>query len=161
MDGEDFYLTVFPGSLMSEGYKGRVTGWGNLKETWNPTVRNLPNVLQQIHLPIVDQNTCRRSTSVKVTDNMFCAGNISVPTCKLKSCSLVSAAGALVHPPSADVVHLYLQSTVLTFNQSVYCKSSNQPLQCVVFNSNRVFQVLNRRTAIVVTPVRETAVDHL
>lgn len=61
-------------TLMSEGYKGRVTGWGNLKETWNPTVRNLPNVLQQIHLPIVDQNTCRRSTSVKVTDNMFCAG---------------------------------------------------------------------------------------
>nr|XP_046237784.1 prothrombin [Scatophagus argus] len=60
--------------LMSEGYKGRVTGWGNLKETWNPSARNLPSVLQQIHLPIVDQDTCRSSTSVKVTDNMFCAG---------------------------------------------------------------------------------------
>lgn len=60
--------------LMSEGFKGRVTGWGNLKETWNPSMRNLPAVLQQIHLPIVDQNICRSSTSVKITDNMFCAG---------------------------------------------------------------------------------------
>lgn len=59
---------------MTEGYKGRVTGWGNLKETWNPTARNLPTVLQQIHLPIVDQDTCRSSTTVKITDNMFCAG---------------------------------------------------------------------------------------
>ncbi|XP_069577368.1 prothrombin isoform X2 [Brachyistius frenatus] len=60
--------------LMTEGFKGRVTGWGNLKETWNPVARNLPKVLQQIHLPIVDQNICRSSTSVRITDNMFCAG---------------------------------------------------------------------------------------
>ncbi|XP_056444820.1 prothrombin [Gadus chalcogrammus] len=60
--------------LMFEGYKGRVTGWGNLKETWNPSSKNLPAVLQQIHLPIVDQDTCRASTSVRITDNMFCAG---------------------------------------------------------------------------------------
>ncbi|XP_072307111.1 prothrombin [Eucyclogobius newberryi] len=61
-------------ALMTQGYKGRVTGWGNLKETWNPAARNLPTVLQQIHLPIVDQNICRSSTSVRITDNMFCAG---------------------------------------------------------------------------------------
>lgn len=60
---------------MTEGYKGRVTGWGNLKETWNPSARNLPSALQQIHLPIVDQDTCRMSTTVRITDNMFCAGN--------------------------------------------------------------------------------------
>uniref|UniRef100_A0A672HTZ9 Prothrombin n=1 Tax=Salarias fasciatus TaxID=181472 RepID=A0A672HTZ9_SALFA len=60
--------------LMSQGFKGRVTGWGNLKETWNPAARNLPTVLQQIHLPIVDQDICRASTQVKITDNMFCAG---------------------------------------------------------------------------------------
>ncbi|XP_047432201.1 prothrombin [Mugil cephalus] len=62
-------------TLMSEGFKGRVTGWGNLKETWNPAQRNLPTVLQQIHLPIVEQDTCRASTSVRITDNMFCAGH--------------------------------------------------------------------------------------
>ena len=62
--------------LMFEGYKGRVTGWGNLKETWNPSSKNLPAVLQQIHLPIVDQDTCRASTAVRITDNMFCAGKL-------------------------------------------------------------------------------------
>ncbi|XP_010786167.1 prothrombin, partial [Notothenia coriiceps] len=61
-------------TLMTSGFKGRVTGWGNLKETWNPSARNLPKVLQQIHLPIVDPDICRASTSVKTTDNMFCAG---------------------------------------------------------------------------------------
>uniref|UniRef100_A0A3Q3AWV8 Prothrombin n=1 Tax=Kryptolebias marmoratus TaxID=37003 RepID=A0A3Q3AWV8_KRYMA len=61
-------------TLMSEGFKGRVTGWGNLKETWNPASRSLPTVLQQIHLPIVDQDICSKSTSVRITDNMFCAG---------------------------------------------------------------------------------------
>lgn len=61
-------------TLMTEGYKGRVTGWGNLRESVNPLARNLPTVLQQIHLPIVDQNTCRSSTSIRITDNMFCAG---------------------------------------------------------------------------------------
>lgn len=63
--------------LMTEGFKGRVTGWGNLMETWNPSQRRLPEVLQQIHLPIVDQDICRRSTSVKITNNMFCAGENS------------------------------------------------------------------------------------
>ncbi|XP_041638294.1 prothrombin, partial [Cheilinus undulatus] len=61
-------------ALMTLGYKGRVTGWGNLQETWNPSNRRLPDVLQQIHLPIQDQRTCRQSTSVKITSNMFCAG---------------------------------------------------------------------------------------
>uniref|UniRef100_A0A669CZH9 Prothrombin n=1 Tax=Oreochromis niloticus TaxID=8128 RepID=A0A669CZH9_ORENI len=60
--------------LMSEGFNGQVTGWGSLKENWNPAVRKLSSVLQQIYLPIVDQNICRSSTSVKITDNMFCAG---------------------------------------------------------------------------------------
>uniref|UniRef100_A0A147AMC1 Prothrombin n=1 Tax=Fundulus heteroclitus TaxID=8078 RepID=A0A147AMC1_FUNHE len=61
-------------TLMSEGFKGRVTGWGNLQESWNPAARNLPSVLQQIHLPIVDQDVCRQSTAVRITSNMFCAG---------------------------------------------------------------------------------------
>ncbi|XP_060922890.1 prothrombin [Limanda limanda] len=61
-------------ALMSEGFKGRVTGWGNLRESWKPSARSLPGVLQQIHLPIVDQDVCASSTNVKITDNMFCAG---------------------------------------------------------------------------------------
>uniref|UniRef100_A0A8C1TYE5 Prothrombin n=1 Tax=Cyprinus carpio TaxID=7962 RepID=A0A8C1TYE5_CYPCA len=61
-------------NLMFAGYKGRVTGWGNLRESWSSNPTNLPSVLQQIHLPITDQNLCRNSTSVIITDNMFCAG---------------------------------------------------------------------------------------
>lgn len=60
---------------MTQGYKGRVTGWGNLQESYNPAVRNLPVYLQQIHLPIVEEDICRSSTSIRITDNMFCAGN--------------------------------------------------------------------------------------
>ncbi|CAF95775.1 unnamed protein product, partial [Tetraodon nigroviridis] len=60
--------------LMTQGFKGRVTGWGNLKESYNPAARNLPTYLQQIHLPIVEEDVCRSSTSIRITDNMFCAG---------------------------------------------------------------------------------------
>ncbi|KAM4723218.1 prothrombin [Rhinophrynus dorsalis] len=60
--------------LLSAGYKGRVSGWGNLMETWGSGGQNLPQVLQRINLPIVDQETCKASTKIKVTDNMFCAG---------------------------------------------------------------------------------------
>lgn len=67
----DFCLFV---SLMFAGFKGRVTGWGNLRESWTSNPTNLPTLLQQIHLPIVDQSICRNSTSVIITDNMFCAG---------------------------------------------------------------------------------------
>ncbi|XP_042302896.1 prothrombin [Sceloporus undulatus] len=61
-------------SLLLAGYKGRVTGWGNLFETWTTNPSVLPNVLQQVNLPIVGQETCKASTKIKVTDNMFCAG---------------------------------------------------------------------------------------
>ncbi|KAL1007039.1 hypothetical protein UPYG_G00081110 [Umbra pygmaea] len=61
-------------TLMFAGYKGRVSGWGNLYETWSSSPKSLPTVLQQIHLPIVEQDTCRASTSIRITDNMFCAG---------------------------------------------------------------------------------------
>ncbi|XP_027693546.1 prothrombin, partial [Vombatus ursinus] len=60
--------------LFLSGYKGRVTGWGNLKETWTSSRENLPTLMQKINLPIVDQATCRGSTRIKITDNMFCAG---------------------------------------------------------------------------------------
>lgn len=60
---------------MTTGFKGRVTGWGNLMESFNPAARNLPTNLQQIHLPIEEEDVCRSSTSIRITDNMFCAGN--------------------------------------------------------------------------------------
>ncbi|XP_039214201.1 prothrombin-like isoform X2 [Crotalus tigris] len=61
-------------SLLLTGYKGRVTGWGNLFDTWGAGSRQLPSVLQEVNLPIVRREVCKASTNIKVTDNMFCAG---------------------------------------------------------------------------------------
>ncbi|XP_033063711.1 prothrombin [Trachypithecus francoisi] len=62
-------------SLFQAGYKGRVTGWGNLKETWTANVGKVqPSVLQVVNLPIVERSVCKDSTRIRITDNMFCAG---------------------------------------------------------------------------------------
>ncbi|XP_015333346.1 prothrombin isoform X8 [Marmota marmota marmota] len=62
-------------SLLQAGYKGRVTGWGNLRETWTTTVSEVqPSVLQVVNLPIVERPICKASTRIRITDNMFCAG---------------------------------------------------------------------------------------
>ncbi|XP_004436980.1 PREDICTED: prothrombin [Ceratotherium simum simum] len=62
-------------SLLQSGHKGRVTGWGNLKETWTGSVAEVqPSVLQVVNLPIVERPVCKASTRIPITDNMFCAG---------------------------------------------------------------------------------------
>lgn len=66
---------------------GYVSGWGRLKEN-GP----LPRYLHKIRLPIVEEERCHRSTSFKVTDNMFCAGygkEIVGDACKGDSGNLV------------------------------------------------------------------------
>ncbi|CAK6449457.1 unnamed protein product [Pipistrellus nathusii] len=61
--------------LLQAGYKGRVTGWGNLKETWSASQAEVqPSVLQVVNLPIVERPVCKASTRIRITDNMFCAG---------------------------------------------------------------------------------------
>ncbi|XP_069751965.1 prothrombin [Narcine bancroftii] len=60
--------------LLQSQHKGRVSGWGNLAESSVNTFVQKPDVLQQIQLPIVKQQVCKASTTIKVTDNMFCAG---------------------------------------------------------------------------------------
>lgn len=167
------YLTgIFSGSLMSEGFKGRVTGWGSLKKSWNPAVRNLTSVLQQIHLPIVDQNICRSSTSVKITDNMFCAGKTKQkifhicsrkclfifylwlifgptvwswinPWCAEWCCHLIGCTEWNLVVSLRMILHLLKVSKFL-YNYSLW-----------------LFQVINQTITIVETPVRETAADLL
>ncbi|XP_041493584.1 prothrombin [Microtus oregoni] len=62
-------------SLLQAGYKGRVTGWGNLRETWTTSISEIqPSVLQVVNLPIVERPVCKASTRIRITDNMFCAG---------------------------------------------------------------------------------------
>lgn len=62
-------------SLLQAGHKGRVTGWGNLKEMWTVNMNEVqPSVLQMVNLPLVERPICKASTRIRVTDNMFCAG---------------------------------------------------------------------------------------
>lgn len=64
-----------PQSLLQDGHKGRVTGWGNLKETWTASTAEVqPSVLQVVNVPIVERPVCKASTRIHITDNMFCAG---------------------------------------------------------------------------------------
>ncbi|XP_062973557.1 prothrombin [Elgaria multicarinata webbii] len=73
-------------SLLLTGYKGRVTGWGNLQETWSSSGSVLPTILQEVNLPIVSRDICKASTRIKVTDNMFCAGYSPEDTKRGDSC---------------------------------------------------------------------------
>lgn len=73
--GSHGVLLPSPQRLLRAGYKGRVTGWGNLKEMWTSSVSEVqPSVLQVVNLPIVERPVCKASTRIRITDNMFCAG---------------------------------------------------------------------------------------
>ncbi|XP_020654675.3 prothrombin [Pogona vitticeps] len=89
-------------SLLLSGYKGRVTGWGNLFETWSSRSSALPNVLQQVNLPIVDRETCKASTSIKVTDNMFCAGYSPEDTMRGDACEGDSGGPFVMKHPTLE-----------------------------------------------------------
>lgn len=65
--------------LLQAGHKGRVTGWGNLRETWTAVPGDTqPSVLQVVNVPIVERPVCKASTRIRITDNMFCAGKSPV-----------------------------------------------------------------------------------
>ncbi|NWQ90770.1 FA10 factor, partial [Burhinus bistriatus] len=55
--------------LSEEGRIGMVSGWGATHDRGS-TLR----FLMKVRLPIVNMETCQRSTDRLVTDNMFCAG---------------------------------------------------------------------------------------
>ncbi|NXW20045.1 FA7 factor, partial [Circaetus pectoralis] len=65
--------------LSEEGRIGMVSGWGATHDRGS-TLR----FLMKVRLPIVNMETCQRSTDRLITDNMFCAGyNTEVAdTCK-------------------------------------------------------------------------------
>lgn len=89
-------------SLLLSGYKGRVTGWGNLFETWSSRSSALPNVLQQVNLPIVGRETCIASTNIKVTDNMFCAGYSPEDTQRGDACEGDSGGPFVMKDPTQE-----------------------------------------------------------
>ncbi|XP_020374241.2 prothrombin [Rhincodon typus] len=61
--------------LLYKQHLGRITGWGNLQESFVNTASNRPKELQYVQLPINTQQTCNLSTNIPLTKNMFCAGH--------------------------------------------------------------------------------------
>lgn len=52
-------------------YDGIVTGWGR----YDVNTKDVPPVLQEIHLPIISNNECQKATGEKyLDDNIICTG---------------------------------------------------------------------------------------
>ncbi|XP_065133811.2 trypsin-like isoform X4 [Paramisgurnus dabryanus] len=58
------------GSKFGAGTKSWITGWG----TVNPTTNQMPEILQEVEIPIVSDSACKNAYLQDLTDNMICAG---------------------------------------------------------------------------------------
>ncbi|XP_055694974.1 trypsin delta-like [Lutzomyia longipalpis] len=68
-----------------------ISGWGNL--AW---LGNMPDILQAVHVPVVDRNVCNLSYNGGVNENMFCAGKPGRDACQGDSGGAVVQHGRLV-----------------------------------------------------------------
>ncbi|KAL1277875.1 hypothetical protein QQF64_024548 [Cirrhinus molitorella] len=57
-------------SVFRRGTKSWITGWGKL----NSTDTQIPNMLQEVEIPIVDNDVCNMAYGGLITSNMMCAG---------------------------------------------------------------------------------------
>ncbi|XP_073713587.1 trypsin [Misgurnus anguillicaudatus] len=58
------------GSTVGAGTMSWITGWGKL----DPNSHQLPDILQEVEIPIVSDSTCKSAYGSDITDNMICAG---------------------------------------------------------------------------------------
>lgn len=58
------------GSVFGGGTKSWITGWGKL----NSGDTQLPNILQEVQIPIVNNSVCNTAYGGIITSNMLCAG---------------------------------------------------------------------------------------
>ncbi|XP_055050405.2 trypsin-3-like [Misgurnus anguillicaudatus] len=58
------------GSKFGEGTKSWITGWG----TVNADTNQMPDILQEVQIPIVSDSVCKTAYVADLTDNMICAG---------------------------------------------------------------------------------------
>ncbi|XP_073719673.1 tryptase-like [Misgurnus anguillicaudatus] len=69
------------GSVFDEGLSSWATGWGvNRRDMNDFTDSDLPNILQEVEIPIVSNQNCSvayNGSGVTITDNMLCAGRLN------------------------------------------------------------------------------------
>ncbi|XP_043089715.1 trypsin-3-like [Puntigrus tetrazona] len=58
------------GSVLGGGTKSWITGWGKL----NSADTQIPNILQEVQIPIVSNSVCNNDYGGIITSNMVCAG---------------------------------------------------------------------------------------
>uniref|UniRef100_A0A671LU08 Acrosin n=1 Tax=Sinocyclocheilus anshuiensis TaxID=1608454 RepID=A0A671LU08_9TELE len=58
------------GSVFGGGTKSWITGWGKLKFADT----QIPNILQEVQIPIVNNSVCNKAYGGIITSNMLCAG---------------------------------------------------------------------------------------
>uniref|UniRef100_A0A673HAN9 Trypsin-like n=1 Tax=Sinocyclocheilus rhinocerous TaxID=307959 RepID=A0A673HAN9_9TELE len=58
------------GSVFGGGTKSWITGWGKLKFADT----QIPNILQEVQIPIVSNSVCNKAYGGIITSNMLCAG---------------------------------------------------------------------------------------
>ncbi|KAF4115402.1 trypsin Blo t 3-like [Onychostoma macrolepis] len=62
------------GSVFSGGTESWVTGWGRLQEG----ATQLPDLLQEVMIPVVSYGDCNKNYGGAITSNMICAGLLNV-----------------------------------------------------------------------------------
>ncbi|XP_062382941.1 trypsin-1-like [Sardina pilchardus] len=92
------------GSIFPQGTESWVTGWGRTEEGGD---RSISDVLQQVEVPVVDNEQCDELLSASITENMICAG---LPEGGKDSCQ-----GDSGGPMVTNLKNEWVQSGVVSF----------------------------------------------
>ncbi|XP_073736209.1 chymotrypsin-like protease CTRL-1 isoform X1 [Callorhinus ursinus] len=84
-----------PDEALPAGLKCATTGWGRLRGVGSTT----PARLQQVALPLVTVNQCRRYWGSRITDSMICAGGAGASSCQVSISPLFCPLHRPVAPP--------------------------------------------------------------
>ncbi|XP_051570703.1 trypsin-like [Myxocyprinus asiaticus] len=92
------------GSLLATGTSSWVTGWGTL----NSGDTQLPDILQEVEIPIVSNSDCNNAYGGVITNNMICAGLLNQGG---KDSCQGDSGGPMVNKNSS----LWIQSGIVSF----------------------------------------------
>ncbi|XP_048017521.1 chymotrypsinogen A-like [Megalobrama amblycephala] len=104
------------GSVFSAGTDSWVTGWGRLQ--YNDT--KLPDTLQEVMIPIVNNTDCDNAYGGGITNNMICAGLLNQGG---KGSCLGDSGGPMVSKKDS----LWIQSGIVSFGKSNGCAQPEYP----------------------------------
>ncbi|XP_051988450.1 trypsin-like [Xyrauchen texanus] len=102
------------GSILAPGTSIWVTGWGSLRSGDS----QLPDILQEVKIPIVSNSDCNNAYGGAITNNMICAGLLNQGG---KDSCQGDSGGPMVYKNSS----LWIQSGIVSFG--IGCADPNYP----------------------------------